>query len=114
MLSTTANIYAHLQYKAKQDMAASLSDKIIFNTMVRTMLEQTLLQAFSGKHTKPRKLSVHRVLRWLGWLDLNQRMPESKSGALPLGDSPIFFEYINLISYKKADAVARLSYFWGG
>ena len=27
---------------------------------------------------------------WLGWLDLNQRMPESKSGALPLGYTPIY------------------------
>ena len=26
---------------------------------------------------------------WLGRLDSNQRMPESKSGALPLGDAPI-------------------------
>ena len=25
---------------------------------------------------------------WLGWQDLNLRMPESKSGALPLGDTP--------------------------
>ena len=27
---------------------------------------------------------------WLGWLDLNQRMTESKSVALPLGYTPIF------------------------
>lgn len=27
---------------------------------------------------------------WLGWLDLNQRMIESKSIALPLGYSPIY------------------------
>ena len=26
---------------------------------------------------------------WLGWQDLNLRMPESKSGALPLGDIPM-------------------------
>ena len=26
---------------------------------------------------------------WLGWLDLNQRMTESKSVALPLGYTPI-------------------------
>ena len=31
---------------------------------------------------------------WLGWLDLNQRMPESKSGALPLGDSPLFMGWM--------------------
>ena len=29
-------------------------------------------------------------LCWLGWPDLNRRMPESKSGALPLGDIPLF------------------------
>ena len=29
-------------------------------------------------------------LSWLGWQDLNLRMPESKSGALPLGDIPIW------------------------
>ena len=27
---------------------------------------------------------------WLGWQDSNLRMPESKSGALPLGYSPIY------------------------
>ena len=28
---------------------------------------------------------------WLGWLDSNQRMPQSKCGALPLGYIPIYF-----------------------
>ena len=27
--------------------------------------------------------------KWLGWLDLNQRMSASKADALPLGDTPI-------------------------
>jgi hypothetical protein len=27
-------------------------------------------------------------LRWLGYLDSNQGMPVSKTGALPLGDTP--------------------------
>lgn len=31
---------------------------------------------------------VHEC-KWLGWLDSNQRMRESKSLALPLGDTPI-------------------------
>ena len=31
---------------------------------------------------------------WLGWLDLNQRMRESKSRALPLGDTPTIIFYI--------------------
>ena len=28
------------------------------------------------------------VLKWLGWQDSNLRMPGSKPGALPLGDTP--------------------------
>ena len=28
--------------------------------------------------------------RWLRWLDSNQRVRESKSRALPLGDTPIW------------------------
>ena len=32
-----------------------------------------------------------RLFAWLGWQDLNLRMPESKSGALPLGDTPILY-----------------------
>ena len=31
---------------------------------------------------------------WLGWWDSNTRMPESKSGALPLGYSPILYNFI--------------------
>ena len=30
------------------------------------------------------------VFDWQGWQDLNLRIPESKSGALPLGDIPLF------------------------
>ena len=40
---------------------------------------------------------------WLGWPDLNRRMPESKSGALPLGDIPIF----NEASAKRTPQVAN-------
>ena len=29
------------------------------------------------------------TMTWLGWQDSNLRIPESKSGALPLGDSPV-------------------------
>ena len=29
---------------------------------------------------------------WLGWLDSNQRMAESESAALPLGDTPKVFK----------------------
>lgn len=30
--------------------------------------------------------------KWQGWLDSNQRVRESKSLALPLGYTPIFFD----------------------
>ena len=36
-----------------------------------------------------KSLFLATYLFWLGWLDSNQRMPVSKTGALPLGDSPI-------------------------
>ena len=46
---------------------------------------------------------------WLGWLDLNQRMRESKSRALPLGDTPkksygvsIGFRTLDLQSHNLA------------
>ncbi len=31
----------------------------------------------------------YHILRWLGYLDSNQGMPVSKTGALPLGDTPM-------------------------
>ncbi len=31
-----------------------------------------------------------QTLYWLGWKDLNPRITESESAALPLGDTPIF------------------------
>ena len=34
---------------------------------------------------------MNRILFWQGWQDLNLRMRESKSRALPLGDTPIRF-----------------------
>ena len=37
---------------------------------------------------KRRRLALSAVLFWLGWQDLNLRMRESKSRALPLGDTP--------------------------
>ena len=39
-----------------------------------------------GKHFKKTKYVFLNV--WLGWQDLNLRMRESKSRALPLGDTP--------------------------
>ncbi len=39
---------------------------------------------------KIRWSKAHFAPTWLGWLDLNQRMTESKSVALPLGYTPLF------------------------
>ena len=36
------------------------------------------------------KAAENAVILWQGWLDLNQRMRESKSLALPLGDTPVW------------------------
>jgi hypothetical protein len=45
----------------------------------------------SGGIIKRKSLNPLRIKAlWLGWLDLNQRMTESKSVALPLGYTPIF------------------------
>ena len=41
-------------------------------------------------------LNFRNGVLWLGWQDLNLRMPESKSGALPLGYTPIFGFSFNL------------------
>ena len=37
----------------------------------------------------PAELLAHIFVLWLGWKDLNPRMWESESHALPLGDTPI-------------------------
>ena len=42
------------------------------------------------KHPRNKKIaSPVRGMRWLGRPDLNRRMEESKSSALPLGDGPV-------------------------
>ena len=42
--------------------------------------------------TKHLYKGVSLVLHWQGWLDSNQRMRESKSLALPLGDTPMWIK----------------------
>ena len=46
---------------------------------------------------------------WLGWRDLNPRMTESKSVALPLGYIPLFYS-----TDSKITQPWRLRYKWGG
>ena len=48
------------------------------------------------KHMRLLSLSI-----WLGWRDLNSRMTESESVALPLGDTPIFLA-ITTTDYSAA------------
>ena len=39
---------------------------------------------------QPKPIPLRAAWLWLGWLDSNQRMRESKSRALPLGYTPIW------------------------
>ena len=45
--------------------------------------------------------------RWLGWMDLNHRMSESESDALPLGYTPIFLD-TNCIILKFISPVKQI------
>ena len=61
------------------------------------------------KFQKKRDPKVSCVFKkWLGWLDSNQRIPESKSGALPLGDSPIS---TNKNNYSKFNEMCQQFFF---
>ena len=54
------------------------------------------------------------LICWLGWLGSNQRMPESKSGALPLGYTPIFtviFYHIKVKLSTFSFTILRSFYF---
>ena len=44
----------------------------------------------------------YHILRWLGYLDSNQGMPVSKTGALPLGDTPMTVAVNRYIEEKMA------------
>ena len=50
-----------------------------------------LRTSLSACKIKKKSLFLATYLFWLGWLDSNQRMTVSKTVALPLGDSPIWF-----------------------
>ena len=54
-----------------------------------------------------RKKQVARLaFFWLGWPDSDRRMPESKSGALPLGYTPIF-SYIILYHISQPLSIGK-------
>lgn len=54
---------------------------------------------FSLKKPFDRLLISKGCTTWLGWLDSNQRMPIPKTGALPLGDTPIRSYYFTYYKY---------------
>ena len=60
----------------------------------------------TGAHPSQQKRDANASLFcWLGWPDLNRRMPESKSGALPLGDIPIFCQKV---LYHRSLSLSRI------
>ena len=62
----------------------------------------------TGAHPSQQKRDAFASLFcWLGWPDLNRRMPESKSGALPLGDIPIFCQKV---LYHRSLSLSRIFY----
>src|SRR5690606_8185502 len=64
-----------------------LAMQSIFLLLAVMMLQYACSVCVAG----PAALRRCRCLQgnWLGWLDSNQRMPGSKPGALPLGDTPV-------------------------
>ena len=57
---------------------------------------------------KRRRLALSAVLFWLGWQDLNLRMRESKSRALPLGDTPMLKNMGRATSFELATSRATI------
>ena len=64
------------------------------------------------RSSQPAKKDARGVLFcWLGWPDLNRRMPESKSGALPLGDIPKCRRYYNILLSACQDFFTFIIYY---
>ena len=57
--------------------------------------------------TLNKKALLSKCFSWLGRLDSNQRVRESKSRALPLGDAPIYQFFI--IKYAKRNALRKIN-----
>ena len=59
--------------------------------LVRAFIMCQTLTREQKQYKKRTSYAIMRVeaLDWLGRLDSNQRMAESKSAALPLGDAPV-------------------------
>ena len=78
-----------LQFITKCYISIITNEKLGCRQVVR---QRFLIPSFVAQipTTQPTKKPPQgRFFYWLGWLDSNQRMPVSKTGALPLGDSPI-------------------------
>ena len=54
-----------------------------------TLLKRQVLYRLSLRSVCYKNRPCGPVYIWQGWLDSNQRMRESKSLALPLGDTPV-------------------------
>ena len=55
--------------------------------MVKTSGLEPPTPCMSSRYSN--QLSYAFIVKWLGWLDSDQRMTESKSVALPLGYTPV-------------------------
>ncbi len=68
---------------------AKIKSLVFFYT--RSFFDNTFITLHLQQSRPYKAIYVVRIItRWLGWWDSNTRMPESKSGALPLGYSPIY------------------------
>ena len=68
------------------------------------------MQTWRGRPYLERGNMELAVTMWQGWLDSNQRMRESKSLALPLGYTPVYWG----MAGAGAEAPALPPLMWGG
>ena len=71
----------------------------------------TVLIDSTVQKSQVRLFSTTWPLKWLGRLDSNQRMTESKSVALPLGYAPTKSFFCNLFSRCRQDFLCRIKDF---
>jgi hypothetical protein len=72
----------------KTELGTQLVSRLSLGSVNNLIPTWTQGQSYKKEECPKRNLCVE-ALDWLGWLDSNQRITESKSVALPLGDTPI-------------------------